>query len=106
MKIDGTDLQSVLNVYQSNQAQAKQTQSEDRSQASTETVVQQDRLDLSRQGQAIADAQRAIAAIPDVRESLVEEIRNEVENGTYTVDQQKAAEGILRESMVNQAAMA
>jgi negative regulator of flagellin synthesis FlgM len=106
MKIDGTDLQSVLNVYQSNQAQAKQTQVEDRSQAPTETVMQQDRLDLSQQGQAIADAQRAIAAVPDVRESLVEEIRNEVENGTYNVDQQKAAEGILRESMVNQAAMA
>lgn len=106
MKIDGTDLQSVLNVYRSNQAQAKQTQAEDRSQASTETVVQQDRLDLSQRGQAIADAQRAIAAVPDVRESLVEEIRNEVENGTYNVDQQKVAEGILRESMVNQAAMA
>jgi flagellar biosynthesis anti-sigma factor FlgM len=106
MKIDGTDLQSVLNVYQSNQAQAKPTQAEDRSQESTETVVQQDRLDLSQQGQAIADAQRAISAVPDVRESVVEEIRNEVENGTYTVDQQKTAEGILRESMVNQAAMA
>lgn len=105
MKINGTDLQSVLNVYQNNQAQAKQPQA-DRSQAPTETVVQQDRLDLSRQGQAIADAQRAIADIPDVRESLVEEIRNQVENGTYTVDQQKTAEGILRESMVNMAAMA
>lgn len=105
MKINGTDLQSVLNVYQSNQAQAKQPQA-DPSQASTESAVQQDRLDLSRQGQAIADAQRAIADIPDVRESLVEEIRNQVENGTYTVDQQKTAEGILRESMVNMAAMA
>ena len=105
MKINGTDLQSVLNVYQSNQAQAKQTQTEARSQMSTETVAQQDRLELSQQGQAIADAQRAVAAVPDVRESLVEEIRNEVENGTYTVDQQKTGEGILRESMVNQAAM-
>ena len=105
MKINGTDLQSVLNVYQSNQAQAKPPQA-DRSQASTEAVVQQDRLDLSRQGQAIADAQRAIADIPDVRETLVEEIRNQVENGTYTVDQQRTAEGILRESMVNMAAMA
>lgn len=106
MKINGTDLQSVLNVYQSNQAQVKQTQIEDRSQASPEAVVQQDRLDLSQQGQAIADAQRAIKAVPDIRESLVEKIRNEVENGTYNVDQQKSAEGILRESMVNQAAMA
>jgi flagellar biosynthesis anti-sigma factor FlgM len=105
MKINGTDLQSALNVYQSTQARAKQPQT-DRSQAPRETAVQQDRLDLSQQGRAIADAQRAITAIPDVRESLVEEIRNEVENGTYTVDHQMAAEGILRESMVNQAAMA
>ena len=104
MKINGTDLQSVLNVYQTNQTQAK-PQPMDRAQTTEESAPQQDRLALSRQGQMIADAQRAIASVPDVRESLVAEIRNQVEAGTYTVDHQKAAEGILKEAMVNQAAM-
>ena len=104
MKINGTDLQSALNVYQTNQTQAK-PQSAERPQSAEQPAPQQDRLALSQQGQMIADAQRAIASVPEVRESLVAEIRNEVENGTYTVDQQKAAEGILKEAMVNQAAL-
>ena len=104
MKINGADLQSALNVYQTNQTQGKQ-QPEARPQSTEEPPPQQDRLALSQQGQMIADAQRAIASVPDVRESLVAEIRNEVENGTYSVDHQKAAEGILKEALVNQAAM-
>ena len=104
MKINGSDLQSALNVYQTNQAETKQEPAA-RAQSAEEPVPQQDRLALSRQGQMIADAQRTIASVPDVRESLVAEIRNQVENGTYTVDHQKAAEGILKEAMVNQAAM-
>ena len=104
MKINGTDLQSALNVYQTNQTQGK-PQTEARPQSTEEPAPQQDRLALSQQGQMIADAQRAIASVPEVRESLVAEIRNEVENGTYRVDHQKAAEGILKEALVNQAAM-
>ena len=104
MKINGTDLQSALNVYQTNQAQTKQ-QPGARAQSTNAPAPQQDRLALSQQGQMIADAQRAIASVPDVRESLVAEIRNEVESGTYSVDHQKAAEGILKEALVNQAAM-
>ena len=104
MKVNGTDLQSVLNVYQTNQSQAKQ-QPEARSQATKEPTPLQDRLALSQQGQMIADAQRSIASVPDVRESLVAEIRNQVETGSYSVDHQKAAEGMLKEAMVNQAAM-
>jgi len=104
MKINGTDLQSALNVYQANQTQAKQ-EPVARPQSKGEPAPQQDRLALSQQGQMIADAQRAIVSVPDVRESLVAEIRNDVENGTYNADHQKAAEGILKEAMVNQAAM-
>jgi len=104
MKINGSDLQSALNVYQANQTQAKQPPVA-RGQSTEASTPQQDRLALSRQGQMIADAQRTLASIPDVRESLVAKIRNDVENGTYTIDHQKAAEGILKEAMVNQAAM-
>jgi flagellar biosynthesis anti-sigma factor FlgM len=104
MKINGTDLQSALNVYQSNQAQAKPA-SADKSGKTEAPTYQQDRLDLSQQGRLLADAQKAIGSVPDVRESLVTEIRNDIENGSYVVDHQKAAEGILKEALVNQAAM-
>jgi flagellar biosynthesis anti-sigma factor FlgM len=105
MQINGSDLQTKLNVYQTNQAQARPSETK-QADAAAAPVPQQDRVALSQQGQSIAEAQRAITAIPDVRESLVDQIRNDLQSGAYMVDNQKAAEGILRESLVNEAALA
>jgi flagellar biosynthesis anti-sigma factor FlgM len=104
MKIAGSDLQSKLNVYQTAQVQGKELDAV-KSEETQSPTPQQDRVALSERGQSIADAQRAVDSIPDVRESLVSRIQNDLQNGTYVVDNKKAAEGILRESMVNQAAM-
>jgi flagellar biosynthesis anti-sigma factor FlgM len=104
MEIKGSDIQSKLNVYQSAQVQGKNVDRVKSEKPETSTP-QQDRVALSDRGQLIADAQRAMASVPDVRESLVSQIRNDLQGGTYVVDNQKAAEGILREAMVNQAAM-
>ena len=104
MEIKGSHIQSKLNVYQSAQVQGKSKDTA-KSKKSEAPTPQQDRVALSDRGRSIADAQRAMASVPDVRESLVSRIRTDLQNGTYVVDNQKAAEGILRESMVNQAAM-
>jgi len=105
MEIKGSDVQSKLNVYQIANMQRKSLDATT-SGKSGAPVSQQDRVAFSNRGQSIADAQRAMASVPDVRESLVSRIRNDLQNGTYVFDNQKTAEGILRESMVNQAAMA
>ena len=106
MKINGTDLQSQLSVYRTHQSQGKNLEAADTEKSSgTVTPLHQDRVALSGRGQMIANAQRAITSIPDVRETLVSRIHSELENGTYVFDNQRSAEGILRESMINQAAM-
>ena len=104
MEIKGSHIQSKLAVYQSLQVQGKGKDAVSSKKPEAFTP-QQDRVALSGRGRSIADAQRAMAAVPDVRESLVSQIRNDLQNGTYVVDKQKTAEGILRESMVNQAAL-
>ncbi len=105
MKINDSDLQAKLTVYQTTQVQGKPPEATS-SQKPETAAPQQDRVALTERGRSIADAQRAMASVPDVRESLVARIQSELQNGTYVVDNQKAAEGILREAMVNQAAMA
>ena len=104
MEIKGSHIQSKLNVYQSAQVLGKNedTLKSEKPEAST---PQLDRVALSGRGRSIADAQRAMAAVPDVREPLVFQIQTDLQNGTYVFDNQKAAEGILRESMINQAAL-
>jgi negative regulator of flagellin synthesis FlgM len=104
MKINGTDLQSQLSVYKTSQVQGTKLETAKTGNTGA-TSAQQDRVALSEQGRLIADAQRAVAFIPDVRASLVSEVKNEVQDGTYIFDNQRSAEGILRESMVNQAAL-
>lgn len=104
MKINGTDLRSRLSVYKAEQAQGTNLEAVKTGKRGV-SAAQQDRVALSEQGRLIADAQRAVAFIPDVRASLVSEVKNEVDNGTYVFDNQRSAEGILRESMVNQAAL-
>ena len=105
MKINTSDLQTQLSVYRTTQVQGN---SKDTAAAGKREDIspQQDRVALSAKGRMIADAQRVVAQLPDVRESLVAGIQSEVENGSYVVDSQKAAEGLLRESFVNQAALA
>jgi len=106
MKIDGSDLQSKLTVYQNAQIQGKRMEAAGAAKHQTlSPPQQQDRVALSERGQLIADAQRAIASVPDIREPLVAKIQTELREGTYVIDNQKAAKGILTESMVNQAAM-
>lgn len=104
MEIKGSDIQSTLNVYQISKMQRKSVDATASAKPAA-SAPQQDRVALSNRGQSIADAQRAVASVPDVRESLVSRIQNDLQNGTHVIDNQKTAEGILRESMVNQAAM-
>jgi negative regulator of flagellin synthesis FlgM len=104
MKINGSDLQTRLNVYQTAQMQEKPPQATQAEPPAARTP-QQDRVALTERGRWIADVQRAMADVPDVRESLVLRIQTELEQGTYRFDHHQAADGILRESMVNLAAM-
>ena len=105
MKINGTALQSQLSIYQTTQVQGNKTETGKMANANAAVGAQQDRVALSEQGRMIADAQRAVAFIPDVRESLITEVRNDLQSGSYVFDNQRSAEGILKESMVNEAAM-
>lgn len=104
MNINGSDLQSKLIVYRSAHAQGKDLPAANTKNSHIATSSQ-DRVALSERWRSIADAQQAIAFIPDVRESLVSEIQTDLQSGAYIFDNHKTAEGILRESMVNQAAM-
>ena len=105
MKINDSHIQSKLNVYQTAQPKKDNLDGAD-SQKPDVSRSRQDRVALTELGRSIADAQRAINDLPDIREPLVSRIRIDLQAGSYVVNNSKAAEGILRESMVNQAAMA
>jgi negative regulator of flagellin synthesis FlgM len=50
---------------------------------------------LSDQARAVARAQAAVRAAPDVREQLVAELREQIQNGTYQIDDEAIVNRIL-----------
>jgi negative regulator of flagellin synthesis FlgM len=56
-----------------------------------------DTVDISKRSKEIADIMSAVNQLPDVREAKVQEIKQSVDAGTYTVDPRRVAEKILKE---------
>lgn len=54
-----------------------------------------DTVQLSDQAKEIATIQRALAQLPEIDEAKVKEIREQIDNGTYSVDVEALADKIL-----------
>jgi negative regulator of flagellin synthesis FlgM len=55
-----------------------------------------DKVDISGKSRKITDIMAAINQLPDVRDARVQEIKQSVEAGTYTVDPRKIAEKMIK----------
>jgi len=61
---------------------------------------QPDKVSLSRSAADLRVAQRALESSSDVNLDKVNELRQQIEQGTYRVDSDKLAEDLLRESII------
>jgi len=61
-----------------------------------------DRLELSVRSLEIAHLEELIRSTPDIRESRVEEVRSEIESGTYNVKAEKIAEKIIGGNLLDE----
>lgn len=66
-----------------------------RSTAKTEKVSFSDSLQISQKGKDIQTAKAALARTPDVRASLVENVKKRLESGTYNVTADQFADRIF-----------
>jgi len=70
-----------------------------------EQKPREDTVELSDKAREIQDAKKAINAISDVRDEKVAEIKNQVENGTYKVNAEGIASGMVEESFTSDRAL-
>ncbi len=61
-----------------------------------------DRLEISARSREISNLDDLIRSTPDVRESKVEQIRMEIEAGTYNVKAEKIAEKIIGGNLLDE----
>jgi negative regulator of flagellin synthesis FlgM len=55
-----------------------------------------DRLNISGQGEEVADIISEVSLLPEVREAKVRELKANIYSGVYAVDPRKVAEAILK----------
>ncbi|HSW37917.1 MAG TPA: flagellar biosynthesis anti-sigma factor FlgM [Acidobacteriota bacterium] len=61
-----------------------------------------DRLELSVRGREFAHFADLIKSTPDIRESKVEQVRKELERGTYNVKAERIAEIIIKGNLLDE----
>ena len=68
-----------------------------------ESAIKTDTVVISDAAKRIQEARAKLDEIPDVREDKVAELKNQIQNGTYQIDADKAAEKLLKEQLGNAA---
>ncbi len=64
--------------------------------AQVKNAAPADRVEISGRSKEIAEITAAIGQLPETRDSKVQEIKQSVDAGTYSVDPQKVAESIIK----------
>jgi negative regulator of flagellin synthesis FlgM len=63
--------------------------------------IPQEKVEFSDTAKEMQQIKNAVDEIPDVRESKVEALKSQIENGTYNVNGEEVAEKIIGEAMLD-----
>jgi len=64
-------------------------------------LVTEDKVNLSTKSGDMQLAQNAIAALPDIREEKVQELKIQIEKGTYQINSSAIADKMVKESIID-----
>jgi flagellar biosynthesis anti-sigma factor FlgM len=64
-------------------------------------LVPEEKVDLSTKARDVQQIKNALVKLPDVREEKVQELKKEIEAGTYNVSGDKIAEKMVGESLLD-----
>jgi flagellar biosynthesis anti-sigma factor FlgM len=99
MKISNGNTMVQLDAYLKQARQ--QPLSSESEQVSKQVAAKTDKVMISDKAREIRQARQDLKQIPDVREKEVLEVKAALKDGTYKVDGNRAATGMLRESFEN-----
>ncbi|MBQ5558375.1 MAG: flagellar biosynthesis anti-sigma factor FlgM [Lachnospiraceae bacterium] len=76
-------------------SQVYQTTTKAKKDITSNTKVDSDKVEISQYGKDIATAKKAVAEAPDMRMDRVNAIKEQIQNGTYSVSDEQLADKIL-----------
>ncbi len=89
----------MIQQYQRNESVAQTTDKQAGSAAAA--VKSEEKVDLSARAKEIQQAKVEVSKSPDVREEKVQEIKTQVEKGTYNVSGEQIANKMVGESIID-----
>ena len=89
---------SSLNLYRQQQTEKVQGERPAVSR-SGDAAPEGDSVSLSSEARLMAEANRTAQTSPDIRQEKVDMLKAQVQDGTYRVDNERIAQGLLREDM-------
>ena len=98
MKVSGKNPPVHLEAYLN---QIRQQQLSMNQQRETAQAASSDKVELSERAREVQLAAQALKAMPEIREEKVQQVRLQVEEGTYKVSGSRIATEMLRESFEN-----
>jgi negative regulator of flagellin synthesis FlgM len=99
MEINGTNPLIGLNK---NVQRLDSPQQSERTQATGGGTSDSDRLELSVRSREISHLEDLIRSTPDIREAKVEQVRKDIEGGTYNIKAEKIAEKIIGGNLLDE----
>jgi negative regulator of flagellin synthesis FlgM len=74
---------------------------ENTSEKAEKNVAKTDTVNISDAAKEIQEVRKELDNIPDVRAEKVEQLKNQIENGTYEIKSEEIAEKMLKDSLLN-----
>jgi len=105
IKTNGSSGNLAAYVNQTNKHPEKNDDQESsavKSASSAQAPAKKDAVTLSAQAGEISRAQQALKEVPDVNLDKVNELKNQIENGTYQMDPGRIAGAMLNDLLMNQ----
>ncbi len=99
MKIGSDSTQMPLNVYRQHSEQVAKVNEQEVHKAAKAAAPKGDSVQLSGDAKMMAEARGVASETSDVRTEKVAALREQVQNGTYKIDNNRIAEGIIKEDV-------
>ena len=92
---DSVNIESYVNQVQDKDKVDNTPEQTEKQQTKADTVV------LSDTAKKVQDAQEQLKTIPDVREDKVAQLREQIENKTYDMDEEEIARKMISDALMN-----
>jgi negative regulator of flagellin synthesis FlgM len=92
---DSVNIEAYVNQVQDKDKVDATSEQPEKQETKADTVV------LSDTAKKIQETQKQLEAIPDVREDKVAQLKEQIENGTYEIDEEKIADKMLKDLLLN-----